>query len=65
MSKSTPFKSSFITLALISSVVITVTTYVLRGLGILGFIPGIFILLLIAISVFMAIFYGILRRRRF
>ncbi len=65
MSKSTSFQNYFITLALISSVVITLTTYVLRGLGILGFLPGMVILLLIAFSVFMAIIYGISRRRRF
>ncbi|CCQ49725.1 hypothetical protein WH8501_02690 [Crocosphaera watsonii WH 8501] len=65
MSKSTSFKPSFITIALISSIVITLTTYILRGLGILGFIPGIVILLLIALSVFMGIFYSISERRRF
>ncbi|CCQ63617.1 hypothetical protein [Crocosphaera watsonii] len=65
MSKSTSFKPSFITIALISSIVITLTTYILRGLGILGFIPGIVILLLIALSAFMGIFYSISERRRF
>ncbi len=65
MSKSTSFQHSFITLALISSVVISLTTYILRGLGILGFLPGMVILLLIAFSVFMTIVYGISGRRRF
>ncbi|MDJ0578904.1 hypothetical protein [Crocosphaera sp.] len=65
MSKSTSFKISFLSLALISFIVITLTTYILRGLGILGFIPGIVILLLIAVSIFIAIFYSISGRRRF
>ncbi|MDJ0728810.1 MAG: hypothetical protein QNJ33_02350 [Crocosphaera sp.] len=65
MSKSPSFKHFSVTLALIVSVVITLTTYVLRGLGILGFMPGIVILLLITISVFIAIVYGISVRRRF
>ncbi len=65
MSKSAPFNPSAITIALILSLIITLTTYVLRGLGILGFIPGSVILLLITISIFLGIFYGISVTRRF
>ncbi|WP_107667718.1 hypothetical protein [Cyanothece sp. BG0011] len=65
MSKSTSSKLSPITLALILSVLITLTTYILRGLGILGFIPGSVILLLMTISIFLGIFYGISVTRRF
>ncbi|MGK7957408.1 MAG: hypothetical protein AB4063_19470 [Crocosphaera sp.] len=65
MSKSTSFKPSFLTLALIASVVITLTTYILRGLGILGFIPGSVILVLMTISIFLGIFYGVSLTRRF
>jgi hypothetical protein len=65
MNKSTPFKVSPVTLALAISVLITVTTYILRGLGILGFIPGSVILLLMTISIFLGILYSISLIRRF
>ncbi len=65
MSKSTLSKLSPITIALMISVLITLTTYILRGLGILGFISGSVILLLMTISIFLGIFYGISVTRRF
>ncbi|MGB5771246.1 MAG: hypothetical protein WBM32_15475 [Crocosphaera sp.] len=65
MNKSTPFKVSPVTLALAISVLITLTTYILRGLGILGFIPGSVILLLMTISIFLGILYSISLIRRF
>ncbi len=65
MSKSTSFKPSFLTLTFVTSVVITLTTYVLRGLGIFGFIPGSVILLLITVAIFLGIFYGVFLTRRF
>ncbi|MGK7940932.1 MAG: hypothetical protein AB4062_12445 [Crocosphaera sp.] len=65
MSKSTPFHPSLIAIAFMVSLVITLTTYVLRGLGILGFIPGSVILLFLTISIFLGIFYGISLTRRF
>ncbi|WP_198139093.1 hypothetical protein [Crocosphaera chwakensis] len=65
MSKSTSSKLSPITLAMMIAVLITLTTYILRGLGILGFIPGSVILLLMTISIFLGIFYGISATRRF
>ncbi|MDJ0510864.1 MAG: hypothetical protein QNJ64_16645 [Crocosphaera sp.] len=65
MSKSTPFNPSPISIAFIISIVITLITYILRGLGILSFIPGSVILLLMTISIFLGIFYGISVTRRF
>ena len=65
MNKSTPFKVSPVTLALTISVLMTLIAYILRGLGILGFIPGSIILLLMTISIFLGIFSGISQTRRF
>ncbi len=65
MNKSTPFKFSPVTLALSVSVLITLTTYILRGLGILGFIPGNVILLLMTISILLGILCSISVIRRF
>ncbi|MEA5511083.1 hypothetical protein VB715_15015 [Crocosphaera sp. UHCC 0190] len=65
MSKSTRFPRSPVTLALLVSCLITLILYILRGLGILGFIPGGVILVLMIISVFLGILYGVQMTRRF
>ncbi|MFM7279481.1 MAG: hypothetical protein ACKO1I_17960 [Microcystis aeruginosa] len=44
---------------------VTVLVYVLRGMGILSFLPGGLILLLILSSVVTGILYGIDKTRRF
>ena len=44
---------------------VTVLVYVLRGMGILSFLPGGLILLLILSSVVTGIIYGIDKTRRF
>ncbi|MEA5535655.1 hypothetical protein [Crocosphaera sp. XPORK-15E] len=65
MSKSTRFQRSPVTLAFLLSCLITIIVYVLRGVGILGFIPGGVILLLITVSGFLGILYGVQMTRRF
>ncbi|GBF80248.1 hypothetical protein [Aphanothece sacrum] len=64
MSKSKPPKIAPLTSALIISIAITIMVYVLRGLGILGFIPGSILLLLIAVSIILSIVYSIRPPRR-
>ncbi|GFE70059.1 hypothetical protein [Chroococcus sp. FPU101] len=49
----------------ISLIALTLITYLLRGLGILTFIPGGVILVLLALSILSGIFYGIEKTRRF
>ena len=44
---------------------VTVLVYILRGMGILSFLPGGLILLLILSSVITGILYGIDKTRRF
>jgi hypothetical protein len=44
---------------------LTIAVYVLRGFGILAFIPGGIIWLLIILSVFAGIAYGIVKTRRY
>jgi hypothetical protein len=46
-------------------VILTLLIYILRGIGWLTFIPGGIILILIALSILAAIFYGIEKNRRF
>lgn len=50
---------------LISLIALTLITYLLRGLGLLTFIPGGVILILIALSILSGILYGIEKTRRF
>jgi 1,4-dihydroxy-2-naphthoate octaprenyltransferase len=50
---------------LLSLIALTLITYLLRGLGLLTFIPGGVILILIALSILSGILYGIEKTRRF
>ena len=59
-SNSSYFKSLFFGFLLV-----TVLVYILRGMGILSFLPGGLILLLILSSVVTGIIYGIDKTRRF
>ena len=56
--------SSLLTV-LIALVVTTIAVYLLRGFGILTFIPGGVILILIALSLITGIIYGIQKTKRF
>lgn len=49
----------------ISFIALTLITYLLRGLGLLTFIPGGVILVLFALSILSGILYGIEKTRRF
>ena len=50
---------------LIALVAITIAVYLLRGFGILTFIPGGVILILVALSLITGIIYGIQKTKRF
>jgi hypothetical protein len=59
-SNSGSFKSLFLI-----SLGVTLLVYILRGIGVLSFLPGGMILLLILISVVTGILYGVDKTRRF
>ncbi|MFM7478468.1 MAG: hypothetical protein ACKO2T_22850, partial [Microcystis aeruginosa] len=57
--------SSYLKSLFFGFLLVTVLVYVLRGMGILSFLPGGLILLLILSSVVTGILYGIDKTRRF
>ena len=57
--------SSYLKSLFFGFLLVTVLVYVLRGMGILSFLPGGLILLLILSSVLTGILYGIDKTRRF
>jgi 1,4-dihydroxy-2-naphthoate octaprenyltransferase len=65
MSKSTRSDTKMLRNLFLSLLVITLAIYVLRGLGILTFIPGGIILIAIALSIISGILYGIRKTQRF
>ncbi|ACK64875.1 hypothetical protein PCC8801_0793 [Rippkaea orientalis PCC 8801] len=65
MSKSTRFLLSSFAIPFIISLVITLTVYILRGMRILGFLPGGVVLILIAVSIILGILYTRQATRRF
>jgi hypothetical protein len=58
-------KTGFFKLLFLGVVGVTLLTYILRGVGLLSFLPGGLILLLILSSVVTGILYGIDKTRRF
>ncbi|MFM7351624.1 MAG: hypothetical protein ACKO1G_00805 [Microcystis aeruginosa] len=58
-------RSSYLKSLFFGFLLVTVLVYVLRGMGILSFLPGGLILLLILSSVVTGILYGIDKTRRF
>ncbi|CCI15769.1 conserved hypothetical protein [Microcystis aeruginosa PCC 9806] len=58
-------RSSYLKSLFFGFLLVTVLVYVLRGMGILSFLPGGLILLLILSSVVTGIIYGIDKTRRF
>jgi hypothetical protein len=57
--------SSYLKYLFLGFLLVTVLVYILRGMGILSFLPGGLILLLILSSVVTGIIYGIDKTRRF
>ncbi|KAB0239422.1 hypothetical protein EZJ55_01105 [Microcystis aeruginosa EAWAG127a] len=57
--------SSYLKSLFFGFLLVTVLVYILRGIGILSFLPGGLILLLILSSVVTGILYGIDKTRRF
>jgi len=57
--------SSYLKSLFFGFLLVTVLDYILRGMGILSFLPGGLILLLILSSVVTGIIYGIDKTRRF
>ncbi|AKV69505.1 MULTISPECIES: hypothetical protein [Microcystis] len=57
--------SSYLKSLFLGFLLVTVLVYILRGMGILSFLPGGLILLLILSSVVTGILYGIDKTRRF
>ena len=57
--------SSYLKSLFFGFLLVTVFVYILRGMGILSFLPGGLILLLILSSVVTGIIYGIDKTRRF
>ncbi|MCA2655531.1 MAG: hypothetical protein IM473_03685 [Microcystis sp. M015S2] len=58
-------RSSYLKSLFFCFLLVTVLVYILRGMGILSFLPGGLILLLILSSVVTGIIYGIDKTRRF
>ena len=58
-------RSSYLKSLFFGFLLVTVLVYILRGMGILSFLPGGLILLLILSSVVTGIIYGIDKPRRF
>ncbi|BBH42327.1 MULTISPECIES: hypothetical protein [Microcystis] len=58
-------RSSYLKSLFFGFLLVTVLVYILRGMGILSFLPGGLILLLILSSVVTGIIYGIDKTRRF
>ena len=56
--------SSFI-IPFFGVLIVTLVVYILRGMGILSFLPGGILLILIALSLLLGLFYGIDKTRRF
>ncbi|NJK48524.1 hypothetical protein HC931_10360 [Candidatus Gracilibacteria bacterium] len=65
MSKYTRMGSTFVGYLFVISLVLTLIIYIFRGLGILTFIPGGIILVLMALSLTTGIIYGISKMQRF
>lgn len=65
MNKSTRSDTTMLRNLFLSLFAITLAIYVLRGLGILTFIPGGIILIAIALSIVIGILYGIRKTQRF
>ncbi len=65
MSQPTRPKTASFPYLFILSLLVTLTIYILRGIGILSFLPGGIILVLIAISIVLGIFYSRQGTRRF
>jgi hypothetical protein len=57
--------SSYLKSLFLGFLLVTVLVYILRGMGILSFLPGGLILLLILSSVVTGIIYGVDKTRRF
>lgn len=57
--------SSYLKSLFFGFLLVTVLVYILRGMGILSFLPGGLILLLILSSVVTGIIYGVDKTRRF
>ncbi|AVQ72680.1 hypothetical protein B5D77_16395 [Microcystis sp. MC19] len=57
--------SSYLKYLFLGFLLVTVLVYILRGMGILSFLPGGLILLLILSSVVTGFIYGIDKTRRF
>ncbi|GBL08570.1 hypothetical protein [Microcystis aeruginosa] len=57
--------SSYLKYLFLGCLLVTVLVYILRGMGILSFLPGGLILLLILSSVVTGIIYGVDKTRRF
>ncbi|MFM8309455.1 MAG: hypothetical protein ACKN87_21120 [Microcystis aeruginosa] len=57
--------SSYLKSLFLGFLLVTVLVYILRGMGILSFLPGGLILLLILSSLVTGILYGIDKTRRF
>ncbi|BAG01443.1 MAG: hypothetical protein GPI90_08925 [Microcystis aeruginosa K13-05] len=58
-------RSSYLKSLFFGFLLVTVLVYILRGMGILSFLPGGLILLLILSSMVTGIIYGIDKTRRF
>ncbi|NEO97625.1 MAG: hypothetical protein F6K58_02720 [Symploca sp. SIO2E9] len=65
MSPSPPSEAKNFAYAFVITLAITVIIYLFRGFGILTFLPGGVIYLLILLSIVMGIVYGIQKTRRF
>lgn len=65
MSKYTRMGSTFVGYLFVFSLLLTLIVYGFRGLGILTFIPGGIILVLMALSLISGIIYGISKTQRF
>lgn len=61
----TPESESIATSLFWSSLVLTILVYLLRGFGVLTFVPGGVIWLLVLLSMGTGIFYGVEKTRRF
>ncbi|GCA70739.1 hypothetical protein MiYa_02274 [Microcystis aeruginosa NIES-2519] len=58
-------RSSYLKYLFLGFLLVTVLVYILRGMGILSFLPGGLILLLILSSVVTGFIYGVDKTRRF
>ncbi|OKH23465.1 hypothetical protein NIES593_09545 [Hydrococcus rivularis NIES-593] len=65
MSKNTSSNTSVLGYLFAISLLVTLVVYLMRGLGILTFIPGGIILFLFALSILTGIIYGIAKTWRY